>query len=68
MKQDQIYIEILADGTIKTTTEKIGAANHHNAESFFREMARLAGGPTVTQKNPKAHGHHHHHDHEHHSH
>lgn len=64
-KADEIYIEVTADGTIKSATDKIGASNHSNAEGFLREMARLAGGATVTAKNPKAHGHSHSHDHEH---
>lgn len=65
MKKDEINIEILPDGLIKTTTDKIGQANHSNAESFLREMARLAGGVTATKKNPHAHDQHHHHGHDH---
>ncbi len=64
MRQDEIKIEILPDGRIKTITDKVGAANHHNAESFLKEMARLAGGGTSTTKRT-GHGHTHHHDHEH---
>jgi hypothetical protein len=41
---DKIIVEILDDGTIKTTTDPISMANHQNAESFLREMGRLAGG------------------------
>lgn len=41
---DKIEIEILEDGTIKTSTDKVSMANHSNAEGFLREMARLAGG------------------------
>jgi hypothetical protein len=41
---DEITIEILPDGTIKTSTDKISMANHSNAEGFLREMARQAGG------------------------
>lgn len=41
---DEITIEVLDDGTIKVTTNKIGAANHASADAFLREMARLAGG------------------------
>lgn len=41
---DQMTIEVLPDGTIKTETGKVSAANHSNAEAFIREIARLAGG------------------------
>lgn len=41
---DKMTIEILPDGTIKSTTDPISGANHANAEGFLREMARLAGG------------------------
>jgi len=42
--KDKIQIEVLADGTIKTTTDKISAANHASAEMFLLNMARAAGG------------------------
>lgn len=51
MKADQMTIEILADGTIKTTTDKISAANHASADAFLRDVARLAGGETTKAKN-----------------
>jgi hypothetical protein len=41
---DKITIEILEDGTIKTTTDAVSSANHQNAEQFLREIASLAGG------------------------
>lgn len=44
---DTMQIEILEDGTIKTTTDKISMPNHANSESFLREVGRLAGGNTV---------------------
>ena len=68
MKQDDIHIEILPDGTIKTSTDKIGQANHANAEDFLKDMARLAGGETTMKRNPKAHGHQHQHANETHGH
>ena len=61
---DKITVEILADGTIKTSTDKISMANHGNAESFIREMFRLAGG-SITRKLKHAIAHLHGHDHEH---
>lgn len=44
MPVDKMTIEILADGTIKTSTDAISGASHDNAESFLRNMAKLAGG------------------------
>ena len=64
---DEIQIDILADGTIRWTTGKVGAANHSIAERFLAEAAALAGGKVVVQKQGKAHthGHEHGHTHEH---
>ena len=41
---DKISIEVLEDGTIKTTTDQVSMPNHQNAENFLREMGRLCGG------------------------
>ena len=41
---DKLTITILEDGTIKTDSDGISAPNHSNAESFLREVIRLAGG------------------------
>lgn len=65
MKRDEINIEVLADGTIKMTTDKISQANHVNAEGFLQLMARLAGGATEKQRKTQGHTHTHGHDHEH---
>lgn len=68
---DNIEIEILPDGTIKTSTDKVSMPNHANAEAFLREMARLAGGPTERKRkhgHAHTHTHDHVHDHEHHHH
>ena len=46
---DAITITILDDGTIKTETGKVSAANHGNAEGFIREMFKLAGGEASLQ-------------------
>lgn len=63
MEIDKLVIEILEDGTIKTTSDAVSAANHDNAEQFLRAMARLAGGETMreTRKDIKEHHHHMHH-------
>lgn len=55
-------IEILPDGTIKTTTDPISNANHQSAEAFMRDIATLTGGPT---SKTARHGHTHQHQHEH---
>jgi len=71
MAADTLTIEILADGTIKTTTDPISAANHDNAERFMRNVAQLAGGETKRERRTdeaarrRAHHHHHEHNHEH---
>lgn len=66
MKFDNMVIEILEDGTIKTTTDPISGANHQNAEAFLKEVGRLAGGETMRQRRSDRHGHSHSHgDHEH---
>jgi hypothetical protein len=64
-KSDDIEIEILEDGTIKSSTNPISGANHANAEQFLKQMATLAGG--TTERKRKGSGHHHHgaHTHEH---
>lgn len=44
---DTMQIEILPDGTIKTTTDRVSQPNHQSADAFLREVGRLAGGNTV---------------------
>lgn len=63
---DTIQVEILPDGTLKTETDSVSAANHCNADDFLKEMFRLSGGPsTVEFKRPidlvKLEEQHHHH-------
>lgn len=71
-KNDALSIEILEDGTIKTTTDAVSGANHANAEQFLKYIATLTGGETTRTKRGDVHGHHHHthgeHDHDHESH
>lgn len=61
---DVMRIEILPDGTIKTTTDKVSAPNHANAEGFSRELARLTGDKAPTRVGRGA-VHQHEHDHAH---
>lgn len=59
---DKLTIEVLADGTIKTSTDSISPANHRQAEEFMRLLAALTGGETTRARNVKGqqHGHRHH--------
>jgi hypothetical protein len=41
---DVMEIEILEDGTVRSTTGKISLANHGAADQFFAVMFRLMGG------------------------
>jgi hypothetical protein len=59
---DIIKVEILEDGTVKTTTDPISGPNHQSAESFMRSMTTFLGGlMSRTKRNPAAKQHHHHH-------
>lgn len=50
---DIIEIEILDDGTIKSSTNKISMPNHAKAEMFLRDVAKLAGGKTLRESKHK---------------
>ena len=50
MKEDWIDIEILSDGTVKTSTGEVGQINHKSADEFLEFVARLLGGQTATTK------------------
>jgi hypothetical protein len=63
---DIVEIEILEDGTIKISTDKVSMANHTNAEGFLREIVSAAGGEVKRTK--KAQGQMHDHDGHFHSH
>jgi hypothetical protein len=66
MEIDTLTIEILEDGTIKTTSDAVSAANHENAEQFLKAMARLAGGETTREaRRDVKHGQVHSHSHQH---
>jgi hypothetical protein len=41
---DIINIEILPDGTIKSSTDSVSQANHSAADKFFSVLRDLAGG------------------------
>ena len=63
MKEDTLEIEILADGTIKVTTDSISPANHLSADQFLKFLADMTGGETTKTKNRRGHTHHHEHEH-----
>jgi hypothetical protein len=44
---DSLTLEILPDGTIKTTTDAVSAANHSTAEAFLRTVMQAAGGAST---------------------
>jgi len=47
---DTMSIEILEDGTISVTTDKISDTNHVSADEFLAEVEKLAGGVRNTAK------------------
>jgi hypothetical protein len=65
MKLNELDIEILEDGSLRITSERFSAAVHMTAERFLTEIASLAGGKVVVQKQGKAHTHSHDHAHDH---
>jgi hypothetical protein len=65
MAQDKLEVEILADGTIKLTSDPVSAPNHASAAEFFKTVARLSGGEVKTSKRKDKVHHNHAHEHEH---
>ena len=58
---DTMKIEILQDGTISITTDKISGTNHVSAEEFLRGVEKLSGGTRETQKRKSKFAHSHSH-------
>lgn len=58
MGSDNIKITILEDGLAKVETDKIGPANHVNADKLLAFLREKLGGEVKTEK--RAEGHHHH--------
>ena len=56
---DKMEIEILDDGSLKISTDKISMANHTNAEGLIRELSKAQGGEVIRQKKSGAHYHEH---------
>jgi hypothetical protein len=61
---DVINVEILPDGTLKITTDRVSMANHGNAEALIRQLVSGAGG-TATRVRKTGHAHTQEHSHEH---
>jgi hypothetical protein len=54
MAEDVFNVEILPDGTIKSSAEMtISPANHDNAAKFLRRMGELSGGGEGERKKLK---------------
>lgn len=62
---DIMTIEVLADGTIKTTTDPISPQNHQSAEDFLKGVSQLTGGEVTRTKRHAHHSHTHTHQHAH---
>ena len=62
---DTMDLEILEDGTVSITTDKISDANHAKADELLKELEEMLGGAKTTKKNPKAKRHSHKHVHAH---
>ena len=60
MQVDKLTIEILEDGTIKTTSHEVSAANHANAEQVLARDGQAGSGETrrEARKDLKRHQHH----------
>jgi hypothetical protein len=52
---DILHIEVLADGTLKITTDGVSAANHMNAEAFISHANKLMGGTSTRTKRLDVH-------------
>lgn len=57
MSIDSMEIEVLADGTVKVTTDPISPANHMSCEQFLAFMARNLGGEVTTTRRRESHRH-----------
>ena len=61
---DAFTIEILDDGTLKITTDRISMANHGNADMLIRELIKQSGGEVVrSRKTVHCQAHEHFHEH-----
>lgn len=59
---DRMDIEILPDGTIKSTTDEVSPENHQNAEAFLKDISTKTGGTMHREQRGDVARTHHHHD------
>lgn len=67
LKENEVRVEILPDGSVKITTGSFGGPIHSSAEAMMRAIESELGGDVTRERAEHAHAHagHHHHDHEH---
>ena len=53
---DNIRFEILADGTVKFTTDAISPANHASADDLLEQLKDTLGGPVEVTKRTRLAG------------
>lgn len=63
---DKMEIEVLEDGSIKVSTDRISLPNHGGAEMLIKELVKAAGGEVDRAR--KSNGTYHSHDGHYHSH
>jgi len=54
---DKLEIEVLADGTLKISTDKVSMPNHANAEALLREIISGMGGKVDRKRKTIGHSH-----------
>jgi hypothetical protein len=47
---DKIELEILEDGTVSISTDKISDKNHANADELLEQLEKMLGGKTLIKK------------------
>lgn len=64
---DRLRISVLADGTVKSTSDAVSPENHQAAEAFLKMLAALTGGESHREARGDAatHSHHVHGEHTH---
>lgn len=54
---DSFEVEILPDGSVKVTTDKISQPNHSSADGLLSALARLLGGSVIRKRRGQSHVH-----------
>jgi hypothetical protein len=63
LKENEVRVEILPDGSVKITTGSFGGPIHSSAEAMMRAIESELGGDATHERDEHAHAHHHDHDH-----